>query len=63
MMNALKSKTLWFSLLLVVFGALLDSSLYLRDLIPAEYFSLIMIIIGVIVAALRVVTTQPLNQK
>jgi hypothetical protein len=62
-MGALKSKTMWFSVLLVLFGALMDNSVYLKDLIPAQYFSLIMIIIGVIVATLRMVTTQPLAAK
>lgn len=63
MMGALKSKTMWFSILLVLFGTLMDNSIYLKDLIPAQYFSLIMIIIGVIVATLRMVTTQPLAAK
>ena len=62
-MGALKSKTMWFSVLLVLFGALMDNSVYLKDLIPAQYFSLIMIIIGIIVATLRMVTTQPLSAK
>lgn len=63
LMGALKSKTMWFSLLIVIFGALMDNSVYLKDLIPPQYFSLIMIAIGVICALLRMVTTQPLNQK
>ena len=62
-MGALKSKTMWFSVLLVLFGALMDNSVYLKDLIPPQYFSLIMIVIGVIVATLRMVTTQPLAAK
>ena len=62
-MGALKSKTMWFSVLLVLFGALMDNSVYLKDLIPPQYFSLIMIIIGIIVATLRMVTTQPLAAK
>jgi hypothetical protein len=62
-MGALKSKTMWFSLLLVLFGALMDNSVYLKDLIPPQYFSLIMVTIGVICALLRMVTTQPLDKK
>jgi hypothetical protein len=54
---------MWFSLLLVVFGALMDNSVYLKDLIPPQYFSFIMIGIGIIVAGLRIVTTQPLTDK
>jgi hypothetical protein len=63
LIGALKSKTMWFSLLLVLFGALMDNSVYLKDLIPAQYLSLIMIAIGVICALLRMVTTQPLSAK
>jgi hypothetical protein len=63
LMGALKSKTMWFSFLLVFFGALMDNSVYLRDLIPAQYFSLIMIAIGVACALLRMATTQPLSAK
>lgn len=62
-MGALKSKTMWFSVLLVLLGALMDSSAYLRDVIPPQYFSLIMIAIGIIMAILRMVTTQPLSAK
>ena len=63
LLGALKSKTMWFSLLLVIFGALMDNSVYLRDLIPAQYFSLIMVAIGIICALLRMATTQPLATK
>jgi hypothetical protein len=63
LMGALKSKTMWFSVLLVLFGALMDNSVYLRDLIPPQYFSLIMVAIGIICALLRMVTTQPLDKK
>jgi hypothetical protein len=63
LMGALKSKTMWFSLLLVLFGALMDNSVYLKDLIPPQYFSLIMVAIGIIVAMLRMATTQPLVTK
>jgi hypothetical protein len=62
-MGALKSKTMWFSVLLVLFGTLMDNSAYLKDLIPAQYFSLIMIAIGIICALLRMATTQPLAAK
>ena len=63
LMGALKSKTMWFSILLVLFGALMDNSVYLKDLIPPQYFSLIMVAIGIIVAMLRMATTQPLATK
>ena len=63
LLGALKSKTMWFAILLAVFGALMDASIYLKELIPAEYFSLVMILIGVVIGMLRLVTTQPLSDK
>ena len=63
LMGALKSKTMWFSLLLVIFGALMDNSVYLQNLIPPQYFSIVMVAIGIICALLRMATTQPLSSK
>ena len=63
LMGSLKSKTMWFSLLLVLFGALMDNSVYLQNLIPPQYFSIVMVAIGIIVAMLRMATTQPLATK
>lgn len=57
-----RSKTLWFSLALVVFGALMDNLQYLQTVIDPKYYGAIMIFVGVIVAALRFVTTQPLDK-
>ena len=57
-----RSKTLWFSLALVVFGALMDNLQYLQDIVDPKYYGGIMIAVGVIVAVLRFVTTQPLDK-
>jgi hypothetical protein len=57
-----KSKTLWFSLALVIFGALMDNLQYLQSVIDPKYYGGIMVIVGIIVAALRFVTTQPLDK-
>jgi hypothetical protein len=57
-----RSKTLWFSLALVVFGALMDNLQYLQDVIDPKYYGGIMIFVGIIVAVLRFVTTQPLDK-
>jgi hypothetical protein len=54
---------MWFSFALVVFGALMDNLQYLQSVIDPKYYGGIMIFIGVIVAALRFVTTQPLEDK
>jgi hypothetical protein len=59
----IKSKTMWFSLALVVFGALMDNFSYLQNLIGPKYYGIGYILIGVIVGILRFVTTQPLEDK
>jgi hypothetical protein len=58
-----KSRTMWFALLLVVFGALEAGFPYLQSVIEPQYYGSILVAIGVIVAILRYVTTQPLNKK
>ena len=58
-----QSKTMWFSLALVIFGALFDNFSYLQSLINDKYYGVILVSIGVIVAVLRFVTTEPLKDK
>jgi uncharacterized membrane protein YdcZ (DUF606 family) len=58
-----RSKTMWFSLALVIFGALFDNFSYLQSVIDEKYYGVILVVIGVIVAILRFVTTQPLQEK
>jgi len=55
------SKTMWFSFALVVFGALLDNFSYLQSVIDQRYYGIILVIIGVIVAVLRFLTTGPMR--
>jgi hypothetical protein len=62
-MKTMRSKTMWFSLLLVIFGALLDNFSYLQNIIDQKYYGLLLVAIGIIVAILRFVTTQPLDNK
>ncbi len=61
--KAMRSKTMWFSLTLVVFGAFEMYFPYLRENIQPEYYGPIFMAIGVIVAILRFVTTLPLEEK
>ncbi len=56
-----QSKTMWFSLLLVIFGALLDNFSYLQSVIDQKYYGAILVSIGIIVAILRFITTAPLR--
>lgn len=55
------SKTMWFSLLLVIFGALEAGFPYLQAIIDPQYYGALLVIIGIIVAVLRFITTKPLR--
>ena len=61
--GSLKSKTMWFSGIIMALGAVSDNSQYLRELLDAQTFNTVMIIIGVVIAVLRIQTTQPLDKK
>lgn len=63
MKSTAKSRTMWFSLALVIFGALADNFSYVQDLINPKYYGVSFIAIGIIVAVLRFVTTQPLDER
>ena len=52
---------MWFSFLLVVFGALFDNFSYLQSVINERYYGIILVVIGVIVAVLRFLTTGPMK--
>ena len=56
-----QSRTMWFSLALVVFGALFDNFTYLQSVIDPQYYGALLVAIGVIVAILRFITTKPLR--
>jgi len=55
------SKTMWFSLLLVIFGALEAGFPYLQNIIDPQYYGILLVSIGVIVAVLRFITTGPVR--
>ena len=55
------SRTMWFSFLLVVFGALFDNFSYLQTVINEKYYGIILVGIGIIVAILRFLTTGPMK--
>jgi 4-hydroxybenzoate polyprenyltransferase len=60
-MKCYKSKTMWFSVALVVFGALLEYLPYLQTIIDPKYYGLIFAAVGVITAILRYITKEPIN--
>jgi uncharacterized membrane protein YdcZ (DUF606 family) len=57
------SKTMWFSFALVVLGVVYDNFSYLEQLINPRLYGIFLILIGIIVAVLRFVTTLPLDEK
>ena len=52
---------MWFSFALVVLGALMDNFSYLQSVIDQRYYGIILVVIGVIVAILRFLTTGPMR--
>lgn len=57
----MKSRTIWFSFLLVVFGALFDLFPTLQTILDPKYYSISLVVIGLVVAILRFVTKEPIR--
>ena len=58
-----KSKTIWFAILLAVGGIIEQSQSVITQLVGPQNTGLIMLVISIIVAVLRIVTTQPISAK
>lgn len=58
-----KSKTLWFSFALVVFGALFDNLPTLQAFLDPKFYSYSLIAIAILVAILRFLTNKPLDNQ
>ena len=58
-----KSKTMWFALALVILGFVAENFNYVQDIIDPKYYGISYMAIGVVVAVLRFITTQPLSEK
>lgn len=56
-----QSKTMWFSLALVIFGSLEAGFPYLQNIIDPKYYGILLVCIGVIVAILRFITIGPIR--
>jgi hypothetical protein len=61
--GAMHSKTMWFSLALVILGVVYDNFSYVEKLIDPRLYGVVLISIGIVVAILRFVTTMPLDKK
>ena len=57
------SRTMWFSLLLVILGAVYDNFAYIQNLIDPRLYGVLLICIGITVAVLRFVTTTSLDDR
>jgi hypothetical protein len=58
-----KSKTMWFALILVILGFIADNFNYVQNVIDPQYYGISYIVIGVVVAVLRFVTTTSISEK
>jgi hypothetical protein len=58
-----KSRTMWFSLALMVVGAVYENFSYLQNVIDPKYYGIILMCIGVTCAVLRFYTTLPLDKE
>lgn len=58
-----KSKTMLFAVLLAVMGVVQASLGVFSGLMSAEAYGLLGVAVGAIVAGLRIITVQPLNEK
>ena len=61
--GAMRSKTMWFSLALVILGVVYDNFSYVSNLIDPRLYGVLLILIGITVAVLRFVTTTSLDDR
>ena len=61
--GALKSKTMWFALALAVFGVLEMNIGIFEPFMTRTWFGGFSMLVGMVVAMLRVVTSMPLEEK
>jgi len=62
-MRMRKSKTMWFAFALAVLGAAMELFPYVQSLLEPKFYGAAFFTIGLIVAVLRFLTTQPLSDK
>lgn len=62
-MKLAKSRTMWFAFLLAVLGAAMEFFPYLQSFLDPRFYGISFFIIGIVVAILRFVTTQPMSDK
>lgn len=63
MLTALKSRTIQFSILLAVLGVVQASSGVFAPYMTPQAYGIFTIVIGIVVAILRIITTTPILNK
>ena len=63
MFGAMRSRTMWFSLALVILGVVYDNFSYVENIIDPKLYGVLLIAIGIIVAVLRFITTLPVDER
>ena len=61
--GAMHSRTMWFSLALVVLGVIYDNFSYVQNIIDPRIYGVLLIAIGIVVAILRFITTSSLDDR
>ena len=61
-MKMRKSKTMWFAFALAVLGAAMELFPYVQSLLEPKFYGVTFFTIGIIVAILRFITTQPIER-
>ena len=61
--GAMHSRTMWFSLALVVLGVIYDNFSYVQNIIDPRLYGILLIAIGIVVAILRFITTSSLDDR
>lgn len=59
--KSLKSQTMLFSYALVIMGVISTNLPLMQNIIPEQYYGIIVTVIGILVAMLRLTTTKPLK--
>jgi len=57
----MQSRTMWFSFALVILGVVYDNFSYVQNIIDPRIYGIVLIGVGICVAILRFITSEPLK--